>query len=558
MLNVIFILLFFLSVFTCSREYVDWCVVPTASAVGAFALAVVSIFVMTKRKIVVDVWFVGALICWLVLLCMADGDADSPYVMAAGMIAFFLLARANTDKEWLTDKQAWAILSLLLACEALWGIGQFVRTGNPLKVTGHFDNPVGFALAVVLPIPYLLHTWKNGTGRLKRFAVAVLAVLVVALCLSASRSVIIAACIATIMYRYNEARWARFGGKKRYGCYVLMVAFLVGLCCLKADSANGRLLIWGTALDMMSERPWGYGIGGVAREYMNAQAEFMAGVASPYWQNLTDNVTRVFNEYLALGIELGVWTMLAALGLLLYAVRAILAERDEGRKGVWTLLFLILFVSLFSYPLYYPFVWVVLGYAACRLLPQFERSKCLSPGFLLRFAFLLLFALGILFQREGLRLQREWKDCAQAALAGDCSIVETEYPRLYGHLKDEPMFLYNYGAELYYAADYERSNEVLREYLGKVADYDGWLLVGYNYDKEDLPEKALAAFQKASAMCPGRFYPLYRQMLIFQRMGLVKETRRVAREIVDKVVKVPSREVETMKRKAKDILENEI
>ena len=220
MLNVIFILLFFLSVFTCSREYVDWCVVPTASAVGAFALAVVSIFVMTKRKIVVDVWFVGALICWLVLLCMADGDADSPYVMAAGMIAFFLLARANTDKEWLTDKQAWAILSLLLACEALWGIGQFVRTGNPLKVTGHFDNPVGFALAVVLPIPYLLHTWENGTGRLKRFAVAVLAVLVVALCLSASRSVIIAACIATIMYRYNEARWARFGGRKRYGCSI--------------------------------------------------------------------------------------------------------------------------------------------------------------------------------------------------------------------------------------------------------------------------------------------------------------------------------------------------
>ena len=91
-----------------------------------------------------------------------------------------------------------------------------------------------------------------------------------------------------------------------------------------------------------------------------------------------------------------------------------------------------------------------------------------------------------------------------------------------------------------------------------MADYDGWLLVGYNYDKEDLPEKALAAFQKASAMCPGRFYPLYRQMLIYQRMGLVKETRRVAREIVDKVVKVPSREVETMKRKAKGILENEI
>lgn len=110
MLNVIFILLFSLSVFTCSREYVDWCVVPTAAAVGAFALAVVSIFVMAKRNIVVDVWFVVALICWLVLLCMADGDADSPYVMVAGMIAFFLLARANTDRELLTDKQAWAIL----------------------------------------------------------------------------------------------------------------------------------------------------------------------------------------------------------------------------------------------------------------------------------------------------------------------------------------------------------------------------------------------------------------------------------------------------------------
>ena len=338
----------------------DWSVVPTAAAVGTFSLAMLAFFFMRKGRIVVDLWFGVVLVCWFVLWGMAGGNPDSQYVMLAGVAAFFLFAKANAGTEWLTDRQAGVLFSSLLACEALWGIAQFAQTGDSLRVTGHFDNPIGFALAVALPIPFLLSLWRN-------FACGVLVVVLVALCLSASRAVILASCAVAILYNYRSARWAKRSLFVRCVCGLCLVAFLIIVYYLKADSANGRLLIWGTALDMIWQQPWGYGIGGVAREYMNYQAEFLSDVASPYWQNLAGNVNRVFNEYLALGIELGVWTMLAALAVLVYVVRAIIREHDEARKVTLLVLFLILFVSLFSYPLYYPFTWGgwVMPFAVC-------------------------------------------------------------------------------------------------------------------------------------------------------------------------------------------------
>lgn len=137
-------------------------------------------------------------------------------------------------------------------------------------------------------------------------------------------------------------------------------------------------------------------------------------------------------------------------------------------------------------------------------------------------------------------------------------MVKREYPRLYECLKKEPMFLYNYGAELYYSKDYEASERILREYLQKVADYDAWILVGCDLYQEDLPEKALAAFQRAAAMCQGRLYPLYRQMLIYERMGKSGDMRRLARIVVDKELKIGTKNTDAMKERAKRLLEKEV
>ena len=554
MLNIAFILIFSLSIFACSRAYVDSCIVPTAMAVGTCYLGFILLLLMGIKRINLNIWTIVFLACTFLFLNMAGGNVISPYVMIAGSMVFFSFVRSNSRRERLSLGQMAMIVPLILSGVALWGILQFVKTGMSLHVTGPFDNSLGFAMSVSMALPFLLYLSKTATALCKRFAVFAMCLVFVALCLSASRAGIIASCLAVILFYYKQTRWANKRLSLRLVYFFVMALFLVGIYVLKMDSANGRLLIWGTAVDMIWQQPWGYGIGGVLREYMNYQADFLKGIDSSYWQGLADNVNRVFCEYLAVGIELGLWAMLLAIGFLVWVIKCVIDTRDDERRTMWLLLFLIGFVSLFSYPLYYPFTWVVLGYAGSCLLPAWGWQRGYAPGFVPRFVGILLLAVAILYQQKTLYYERQWKACAESAWGGDRDVLETTYPRLYPHLRANPLFLYNYGAELYYANDYQKSIAVLTECVQKMADYDTYMLIGYNYYQEDRPEKALEAFQVASSMCPGRLYPLYRQMLIYKQLGKYDLALQMAREIVNKPVKVPSSKADLIKQEARQQL----
>ncbi|MCB6972996.1 MULTISPECIES: O-antigen ligase family protein [Butyricimonas] len=556
MINVIFLLIFCVSIFGFSKEYIDWCVVPNSMIVILF-LAIISISLICKReRIFIPIWFTISFVLTVVLYVIGDGNCFSQYALLTGVLSFFLFLGGNVDNRLLDDKRLARVIPLILVIEAFCGIIQFVQIGQVVAVKGHFDNTLGFAMTLAFGIPFLLFVIKNDIKQYRVFAILALIVVLVAVSLSASRSVLLAAggCIFLFGYRFWRNCWSKCNVGVRVFIILAAIITVFFFYWLKQDSANGRLLIWGTALNMLWDHPWGYGIGGVAREYMNHQAMFLSRVENCYWLNLTDNVNRVFNEYLAVGIEFGVWVMFLALILLGYVLKKIFTETDDKNRVCFLLLFIVLFVSLFSYPLYYPVSWVVIGYSICRLVDNKLFLLKIKSTFIVKYCTGMILLSGILYLCFVLQNQRQWSNVARACLRGETKALINDFPLLYSKMKYYPMFLYNYGAELNYAGQYEASNIILEQYLHKVADYDAWLLIADNYQRQDSCFQAIRALQRAVTMCPGRFYPLYQQMEIFKRLGDKGNAIQMANAIRMKKVKVPSSNIERMREEALVVL----
>ena len=559
MINIIFILAFLISIFGYSNEYVDWCIIPNTFVLGIFLSVILICLICKREKLVITRGIILYLLLTIVLYSIGERNYYSQYTLLAVGITSFLFLGKNMDNQFLNEKQLARVFPLILVCEAIYGIVQFIQTGQAIEVRGHFDNTIGFAMTLSCGIPFLFFVIKNDLKLFTGIATIALGIIILALGLSASRSVLLALIISVFLYNYKyfRTRWNRCIREKRILILLFTIFIIFFLYWLKRDSANGRLVIWGTALSMLWKQPWGYGIGGVAREYMNNQAAFLSHVQDSYWLSLADNVNRVFNEYLAIGIELGCGAMFLAIGLFVYVVKRILIEVDEKKKIWLLLLFIILFISLFSYPLYYPVAWVVIGYSICKLIGYKEYFLQVKFTFVARYCIGIILLLGILYQHIELRNQKRWKCLAQACLYGNTNVLITDYPILYLKLKSYPMFLYNYGAELHYAKKYKLSNMILEQYVRRIADYDAWLLIADNYQKQNSYFQAIVVYQKAGAMCPGKFYPLYQQMNIFRRIGDKAKAIQVAKIIQNKRIKVFSSDIEYIKKEALNFLKDE-
>ena len=556
MRNVFFVLVFLSSIFCFSKDYVDWSIIPNAAAVVTLLSVITAVILACKERLVFSLSTISVLLLAIILYFVDNQNIYSIYIFVFGIVTLFLFLSSNTSSRFFSLRQISRLLPIILAFEAICGIVQFIQIGESLQVCGHFDNPIGFALALSFAIPFLLYTIEEDTRFFSLLAKGLLSLIFIALLFSASRAVILSSFLLIVLYHAQTvvSYWKRLPIVCRLICCLFVFFAIVLLYFLKQDSANGRLLIWGTSCVMIIDCPWGFGVGGVAREYMNYQAEFLSNFHSDYWLNLSDNITRVFNEYLSVGIELGMIPMLLLLMAFVYLLRRILKETDKHNKICLLLLFSISFTSFFSYPLYYPVSWVVIGYSISCLLNPNKYTITIRNAFLPCYFVILFIVSVLLYQRQELRYQRKWYVSAQAALNGEQGVLFTDYSWLYEYLREYPNFLYNYGAELNYAGEYNLSNKVLKEYLTQKADYDAWLLMADNFQRMNQYADAMISFQKAAAMCPGRIYPLYAQMLLFQYLDEMDKAQNVARQIVNKNVKILSSDVQRMVQHAERLL----
>lgn len=446
----------------------------------------------------------------------------------------------------------WGIYSVcfLQTCYGLFQLaGWFPSNHSNFAITGSFDNPAGFVTVLSLGFPIGL-TLLARAKRLKWYLTVVgLIVTAMAVFFSGSRTGMLAIIISFVAFLLlKKSILSRFRQLKYYKLLlVLFVGLFIGgafiLYYQKEDSANGRLLIWKVSFAMIKDKPiLGYGIGAFQAKYMDYQANYFQENPTFRYAQLADNVKHPFNEFIKVAVELGIAGLTVIFSVILFVFWKITKSKNENRELVLSGLTSFFLLACFSYPLQYVTTWLFLAFYLSAMLPSKEIRISNTPiSLIARVAVVVvcIFALSHIIRQVGLEMK--WKTIAMSSLKGNTEEMLPEYRKLYlTALKQNPFFLYNYGAELNTAGRFDESIAILTECKKRFSDYDLQMLMADNYYRKGETEKAIQAYQHASEMIPCRFLPIYQLLEIYKETGEKEIAVKYANEIINKNVKVPS------------------
>lgn len=422
-------------------------------------------------------------------------------------------------------------------------------------VTGTFFNPGPYAIFVAVVLAVSVAWWYRhgeafaGRGRWSRVgawsvaAVAVFCFPVLVATWSRAAWVAVAVAAACLLWKAH----------RRMVLWGMGVAVCAGVAAyfLKQGSADGRLL-----MTMVAGRAWagewlcGHGLGGYAQAYGAAQEAFFAARPGSPLSVVAGSPEYAFNGVLGVGMEQGVLGAVPALVLGLWSL-AVLCRRGEVSAYGWLVL---LVSSLFSYPFaLWPFLSLAVAWVA--LAVSLEAGTA-EVRWWKRTAVWPVVAVGGWcvwnLSDDTARRVEAYEEFRRVRGVQDMAFLE-DYRKKYEDLKAYPDFLFTFGTALREAGRYNESNAMLRQGTRVSCDPVFYTLMGNNYRDLGVVAEAESAYRKAFGMLPGRMYPLYRLMKLYEAEGQMRKAEEMARQIIAFRPKVDSPAVREMKNEAKKL-----
>ena len=382
--------------------------------------------------------------------------------------------------------------------------------------------------------------------------------------------------------------------------FMLMTIFAGALYFMKKGSVDGRLLIWKVSIEMIKDKPiLGYGYDGFKKNYMDYQAKFFKDNPSSEEILVAGDTNYAFNEPLQLIVEYGFIGKfpLIIVGLLLFK-RYKPRDSDiipyEGVSDVsrsfqpnqytiqeprldWSLLLvsraaiLSFFVfSLFSYPLQILPIKICLVVSlavAASVLNGKRKPVDFSPitnQKYLRSVLVSTISLGcfclLWFSGEKLlsiqKAYADWKsafDLYNYGIYDDCL---DDYKKAYPILNTNGDFLTNYGKALSMAGKHSEAVLVLKRATLYYPNIVVYTALGDSYKVQKMSEHAEQYYMNAWYMNPSRFYPKYLLAKLFDETGQKVKAMQMAKELMEKEVKIESTAILEIRDEMKKIINN--
>lgn len=464
------------------------------------------------------------------------------------MVMLYFALRCLMSKGCMSSK--W-IMGGLMACavyEVVLGVTQVMNGYGRhylYLLTGTFQNPGPFSaflmLGAIIGLAWIREIKKEWQNNLILAATCLILMLLPA---TWSRAAIVSLSIVGLwLFRRNYWKWRWFVWG---GCMAICVVFYF----IKKGSADGRMLIWTSALTTWSHHPWvGVGIGGFFHANSNGVAElysihpssslFISGGVTDY----------AFNDLLKVLVEqgiIGAILCVAAVGYIMYLLW------QHSKPLFYGILSLLLF-SMFSYPFellpYRIIVVMVAAWVASEHGRQEERKVCY--GWLV-LSFLLLLPSYMIGKNAQLRYNAD-RDCQLFAGMNNEALIDDFY-ELLPLERDNPRFLFDFGKTLRIHDRYNDSNDMLRQGTLVSADPMFYILMGNNYKDMHCPDLAEGGYKKAFSVMPNRIYPLYQLMLLYKENDNIPKAKEYAKKVINFKEKISSPATKQMKEEANRLL----
>jgi O-antigen polymerase len=483
-----------------------------------------------------------------------------------------------------------------------------LQTG--LDVTIHWFNKTGIK-AQKTGIKELCTNILNKAGYY--LPVAAMISIVLVLPASHSRAAWLAVSGAAVYLFAVKYRWIQklkrlnfSAGKKALMVFLVIavtVAGAAGLYRLKKGSADGRMLIWKITTRMIADHPvTGTGFNGFKANYMDYQARFFENNTDSEKARVAGDTNYAFNELLQQTAEHGLsGTVLLAL-IFIAAFSVSKSGRKHDRKSdsmtpshaitvfdttnlksegmtqshavthstviiSKALLLSFLIFSMFSYPvqilpvktgmaLALAFLSgssrkISLGRPANKINRQVTifMAKVLVGGVALAAVY---FGAGFLEkQSEALK---NWKYAFTLYGMGAYKQSIAEYEKALSVLRCNGDFLTNYGKALSMAGKHEEAIITLKKAAKYYPNTVVYTALGDSYKATGKSKKAEAAYLHAWHMNPVRFYPKYLLAKLYDETGQKVKAAKVARELLEKEIKVESTAIDEIKAEMQKII----
>ena len=475
---------------------------------------------------------------------LVDGDIlPKWYLLGLSLCAFVITYGISGLNDAITLPSIKVTLTAVASLVSLWAVIESAFNGW-IAAHGPFDNPAGLAISLCCVLALNSNVIGTNGRTCKWLNITSITIMACAVIASQSRCGIVALMLIVASSSFQHKR--RLIG---YVLLVLLSCATIGLSAMKSSSTSGRAFILYQTWSMVAEHPLkGWGVGGFEHCYMLQQASYFEMNPDSPAAILADDIRHPLCEYLLWWVNYGIAGILAIILLLFYPV---FKARD---KSVRIACLLICWFATVSYPLHYPIVWLILIIGWGQALPQniINHAADIVPMRMIRL--ICLMAVLVILGHATISYLLMQADKASVGHKHAKAL------RIYRHLETicqyNPYYLYSYSRECYTIGLFEEAlhwNDRCHRYW---SSYDLTLLRGdilYHFDRLYDAEHA---YILASHMCPVRFAPLAGLMDVYETAGDRARLIETAVEIRNRPIKVPSGNVENIKRKAAAVLEN--
>ena len=376
-------------------------------------------FKWKKNKFNLSIFLFILMISMSLFITNSINISLNDYIIFLSYFILYFLVINNIENEniFYSLTRLFFITSLLVALYTLfhyYGFISYLKEFGPVISTIGQKNWTSNYLALIFPIMFSYFLLEK-SKRKKIFYFVALSIVYATLMICQSRGIWISVSLTSIFAIYFILKFKlvkTFKENKKW-LILLILIFIVITIIYSTDnplnksaitvteramstfdekdpSINTRLLIWGTTLDMIKDRPiLGSGIGTFKINYLNYQAEFLQD--NPDYIKYWGHAREAHNEYLQMGAELGIIGLgifLSILSIFYNIIMKYLKKENDNKKKIIVfglLLGIICFLihSLFTFPLHVPVLgsafFIILGLTVVYIkdfhFSEFGKSK---------------------------------------------------------------------------------------------------------------------------------------------------------------------------------------
>ena len=149
---------------------------------------------------------------------------------------------------------------------------------------------------------------------------------------------------------------------------------------------------------------------------------------------------------------------------------------------------------------------------------------------------------------------KEWRNAYILYQVAAYDACLNDYRKAYSLLRKDGDFLVNYGKALSMAGKHEKAIEILNEAQDYLSNTIVYTALGDSYKALGQYKKAEQAYLHAWYMIPSRFYPKYLLAKLYNETGQQAEAVAIAKELLNKEVKIESTAIEEIKEEMREII----